>query len=216
MTYGIGVPQQQASPWTRPSRSSTVSRRAVLLAGALLPLSACAILDEAAAETPSPPDPDLQLRALVADTERDLIARYQATTDAHPGLADSLADFVARHERHLAAVLDTAPDDRPANDRPADDSPTDGGPAGDSAAGDSPAGDDLAAARPGDDDGTSGEIEVPASAADAIDELRAAERNASAERLQDCVAAADYELAQVVASVAACEAAHDRLLRGVG
>jgi hypothetical protein len=211
MAYGIGVPQQQASPSTKPSHSSTVSRRTVLVAGALLPLSACAVLDEAAADTPSPPDPDLQLRALVADAERDLIARYQATADSHPELADPLAEFITRHEQHLAAVLDTAPDDSPASDSPADDSAAGSGPAGDSTAGDDPA-----PARPGGNDDTSGEVEVPADAAEAVAALRTAERDASAERRQDCVAAADYELAQVVASVAACETAHDRLLSGVG
>ena len=54
--------------------------------------------------------------------------------------------------------------------------------------------------------------DVPTARAEAITALREAETNHATERIEDSIASIDYELARVLASVAACETAHDYLL----
>ncbi len=56
---------------------------------------------------------------------------------------------------------------------------------------------------------------VPADPGEALDELVAAEAEAAEARLADCLDARGRALATVLASVAAGEAAHERLVRRV-
>lgn len=56
---------------------------------------------------------------------------------------------------------------------------------------------------------------VPDDADEAVAVLRDAERASSGERLAACLEAEDRDLAGLLAQIAACEAAHERLLRGV-
>ncbi len=67
---------------------------------------------------------------------------------------------------------------------------------------------------PGTEPGTSDVTpdDVPASRAEAITALREAETLHAAARIDDSIASYDYELARVLASVAACESAHEHLL----
>jgi hypothetical protein len=53
---------------------------------------------------------------------------------------------------------------------------------------------------------------VPVDPAQALAAVRIAERAAAEARVADCLRSEDPELAQLLAAVAACEAAHDVLL----
>lgn len=59
-------------------------------------------------ESTSPQADDAPLRAQVSQEENDLVARYEATIAAHPGLASVLAPITEQHRAHLAAVLDAS------------------------------------------------------------------------------------------------------------
>jgi hypothetical protein len=67
----------------------------------------------------------------------------------------------------------------------------------------------------GSDQSAEQSADVPADPGEAVATLRTAEQDAAAQRIEDSVAALDFELAQTLASIAACESAHDRLLRGL-
>ncbi len=156
-----------------------MTRRAALLAAVAVPLSACSAGTTGSEAAPA--DPDRLVRELAAEAERVMISRYRATAEAHPDLEAELAAFIARHERHLDAMLATI-------------APT--------------------ADEPGTEPGAS-EVtpdDVPVSRADAITALREAETEHAAARIDDSVTSYDYELARVLASVAACESAHEYLL----
>jgi hypothetical protein len=159
----------------------TLTRRAALIAAAAVPLSACSAgtTDSEAA----PADPDRAMRELATEDERVLITRYRATAEAHPDLESGLAAFIARHERHLDAIVATAPRETAT-----------GTPHTEAAARDVTADD------------------IPGSRGDAITALREAEAAHTAARVDNSVTSYDYELAQVFASVAACESAHEFLL----
>lgn len=150
--------------------------------------------DEAVPE-PLPPSPDDHLRARVVAAEHALLARYAATAEAYPELAEDLAGFADRHQRHVDAVQATAP--------PPTADAGDGTPA-------------AATAEPAPAPPTAGGPPVPADADAAVHALRDAESVAAAERLDDCLDAHDSGLAQVLAGVAACEAGHDALLDRIG
>lgn len=153
-----------------------MTRRSALLAAAVAPLSACALTGTRGSTAAGTADTDRLLRGNAAAAERAMLARYQLTTEAHPELAEPLAAFVARHERHLSEILATAPPD--------DDTDT---------------GDGVAA-------------DVPAGRQDAVAALREAESAHAADRTEDSIVSADYGLARVLASIAACESAHQQLL----
>lgn len=57
-----------------------------------------------APSTPSPADPDQQLRARVAAGELALIAAYQSAFESNPGLAEDLEALMADHRAHLERV----------------------------------------------------------------------------------------------------------------
>lgn len=177
----------------------------MLLLGAAAPLAACALFDgePAAAPTPPPPHPDDIVRDRATAAEEDLLAWYDAVTTEHPELAEPLAPFRQRHERHLTAVRAAAhqvdPTATPSPGRavpPPVGSPADATP---------PAESPRAAPTPA----------VSADPAEAIRELRDAESVAAADRLTDCLAARDGWLAALLAGIAACESTHDQLLGAV-
>lgn len=158
------------------------TRRAVLLAGTVTPLAACAIFDTEPTATPAP-HPDEMLRERVVLAEQQLVALYDSTTTEHPDLAERLGPYRARHEEHVTAVTATA--------RPA---------------------------RPEVTPQPTARVERPpvsADPAEAIQALLDAEGDAAEARLAACLTSAGGELAKVLAGIAACEATHHRLLRGL-
>jgi hypothetical protein len=173
-----------------------VSRRSLLIAGAVVPLAGCDVFHSADEQeptpTPAPPHPDDVIRARAVDAERALMALYLAAAAAHPDLEADLERFADRHLRHIAAIESTVPPLPPGSPTP---TPATQAPA---ATDESPAPPDIAA----DPDAV-------------VKQLRDAEVAAIEERTADCLQARDYRLATVLASIAACEAAHDRLLRSV-
>jgi len=82
-----------------------LSRRAVLGGTCALALAACS-------ETPRPEppvvDPDVRIRAEVADGVRRLVALYDASIAAHPGLRTELAPLAAETAAHLSALAPPA------------------------------------------------------------------------------------------------------------
>jgi len=145
-------------------------------------------------DEPEPPDPELLLRARVADEVRALAGRYAATVERFPGARAELATLGAEHEEHARALLPrhaaralasatagaTATESRSTSPGPAP-SPT-------------PA--------------------VPSTLPAARAELAEAEGAASRRRLGQLrrMPGGSPELARLLASVAACEAAHAALL----
>jgi hypothetical protein len=162
------------------------SRRLVLLAATAVPLAACTADDPAVSPTQGTadrPDPDALLRVEVATAERGLLALHEATVVTHPGLAAQLAPFTERHRRHLDAIGTSGPVATPASTPGAS----------------SPATPPTTPA-------------VPADPAQALAAVRTAERGAADARIGDCLRSEDPLLAELLAAVAACEAAHDVLL----
>jgi hypothetical protein len=172
------------------------TRRLVLLGAAAVSLAACTGDDRPPPTTegsPSLPEPDALLRGDVAEAERELLALHRATVSTHPALAAQLAPFSARHRRHLEAVEASGPMATPA-------------PTSASAPGTGPPGTPSTAPTP------VAPPAVPADPAQALTALRAAERAAADARVADCLRSEDPELAELLAAVAACEAAHDVVL----
>ncbi len=120
--------------------------------------------------------------------ERRLVDLYVAAGTAHPDLEPDLARFADRHLRHIAAIEATAR-------RRATGSPT------------------RSPAPPAE---TPTPPEISADPEAAVQQLRDAEAAAVDERRTDCMEAREQALATVLASIAGCEAAHERLLRRVG
>lgn len=163
-----------------------------MLLGATAPLIACSALDgEPEATPPPPPHPDDAVRGRAAAAESELIALYAAVAADHPGLAGELDPFRRRHEEHHAALLGVT--------IPAAVSPTR-----------TPTGTPSASASPGPPHPA-----VHADPGEALDELVAAEAEAAEARLADCLDARGRALATVLASIAAGEAAQERLVRRV-
>ncbi|HEU0214450.1 MAG TPA: hypothetical protein VFR13_10215 [Jiangellaceae bacterium] len=173
-----------------------MSRRSLLIAGAVVPLAGCDVFDSAnehePAATPAPPHPDEPIRARAVEAERALMALYLAAAAAHPDLEADLERFANRHLRHIDAIESTVPPLAPGSPTP---TPATQAPA---TTDESPVPPDIAA----DPDAL-------------VEQLRDAEIAAVEERTADCLEARDHRLATVLASIAACEAAHDRLLRSL-
>jgi hypothetical protein len=188
VSYGVPVPGAGVDGAAR------LSRRSVLLGAAAISLAACTGESSPPPDVdPPPPGPDALLRGRVVAAERTLLALYAATSAQHPRLADRLLPFAVRHGRHLAVVESSGPLATPTPSTPAGTT----SPARD---GGSP----TAEAAPTPD--------VPADLAAAVDALRAAERSAADGRMADCLRSEDRALAEILAAIAACEAAHDVLL----
>jgi hypothetical protein len=96
----------------RPRPPAALTRRTVLGGAAALAASllGTACTSEAApvpdiTTTPQPePEPDDAVRQAVAGQEAELIALYDATLTAHPGLAAVLAPIRAEHAEHATAM----------------------------------------------------------------------------------------------------------------
>jgi ferritin-like protein len=166
-----------------------LSRRSVLLSAAVAAaVTACTDEPAESSPTPPPPSPDELLRRVVVAAEADLIALYAATRAAHPQLADALAPVEDRHRRHFDAVAASgrvAVATRPrATANPTQASAT----------------------------ATPSAPPLPTDPAAALDALRSAEHTAAEARLKDCLSCKDPALAELVAAVAAGEAANAVLL----
>ncbi|HEX5996361.1 MAG TPA: hypothetical protein VFY84_14565 [Jiangellales bacterium] len=172
-------------------RATGMSRRSLLIAGAAVPLAGCDVFDSAdergPAPTPTQPHPDDLVRARAIEAERALAELYQAAVAAHPELQGDLEPFADRHLRHIAAIESTVPASPSGSPTPPSAAPTPAGPP-----------------------------EIATDPDAAVRQLRDAELAAVEARTVDCLEARDHRLATVLASVAACEAAHDRLLRSLG
>jgi len=142
-------------------------------------------------DEPEPPDPELLLRARVAGEVRALAAQYAATVDRFPAARRELATLGAEHEEHARALL-------PRHAARALAAATATGSATGTATG-------TASPAP------APSPTVPSTLRAARTELAEAERSASRRRLRQ-LRGRSPELARLLASVAACEAAHAALL----
>ncbi|MFW5416872.1 hypothetical protein J0910_09640 [Nocardiopsis sp. CNT-189] len=168
------------------SGGTAVTRRAALL-GALAAAAAAGAAGCGVRWYPSEVGQDERiLRGAVAAKER-LIARYRAAVGAGEGPAELLESFLAHHEEHLAALRDRLPEDSAAEEGAEDaERGGDGGP--------SPSPEPVP--------------EEPPSTAD----LQSLEEAAAVGRARECAQVLEPALAQLLASVGACEIGHAHLL----
>lgn len=162
-------------------------RRAVLRLGTGALLTAC-LPGKRRARQPVPASPDIGVAASVRADEESLIAAYDATLLRFPALASRLQTLREQHTEHLTALRGGF-----------------GRSAGPSVGG-SPSVGPTATADLG--------PAVPADASSAVRALLAAERAAAAARVADCLAASP-QLAPLLASIGASEAAHGSVLAGM-
>jgi hypothetical protein len=127
--------------------------------------------------------PEQRLRARIAGEVLALSARYDAVVARYPGTRAQLSTLAAEHEAHADALLGTA-------DTPPTGSPT---------------------SSPSPSGSTGAPVPVPGTVDRAIAELAAAEHAASHRRGRQARDASP-DLARLLASIAACEAAHASLL----
>ncbi|MEV4368924.1 hypothetical protein AB0J71_17770 [Nonomuraea sp. NPDC049637] len=168
-------------------RPRHLSRRAVLAGGAAA-LTACSASGPAGPAAPAPDSPEtVLLRQVVADKERT-VALYSALI---AGGADSLEPFRARHQAHLAELRKYLPAGPPPVSSPAVSSPAVSSPAVSSPAspGASPGATPSQSPRP------------------TLSRLRDVERRAAAQRPRQ-LAGLSPGVAQLLASIGACEAVH--------
>ncbi|MCJ0872357.1 hypothetical protein [Streptomyces sp. AP-93] len=186
---------------------STLPSRRALLAGAA-GIAGTALLSGCTEGSPPAADPEVPLErrmreTAVRESER-LLERYDATTAAHPALAQRLAPLRASVAAHTAALADEGPPAASsAPSRSASAPARSSSPAPSSSAAPSGA---AAAAPP-----AAGAAPVPAAPADALTALADAERSL-AEARTISLAGAPGELARMLASVAACGHVHAYLL----
>lgn len=160
--------------------------RRVLLLGAAAGLAATAAgcsADPPEPPAPKPPDPLVVLLGSLIDDKERLVALYQRAALRSAEAAAALEPFRQRHIAHLAALRELLPTGaRAGSPSPGTPSPSAGSPA--------PAGESA-----------------PADGPVSIGRLRDAERRAAAARPGQ-MAAASPVLAQLLASIGACEAVH--------
>lgn len=161
-----------------------VGRRALLAGAALLPLAACT---SEPAPAPPPPDPDDLLRAAAAGRERALLAEYDRLLAAVPELAVRLRPLRAQHADHLLALTGPPPTGSPTS------------------VATSPASATSPATSP---PPLPPEVPPAPTAADALASLVVAEQAAAGAHTTDALAAADRDLAGLLASLAASESSH--------
>lgn len=210
-----------------------VTRRRLLSTGLGLTLTSLAGLTiscdpadppNAASGAPEPtpqPAPDLDLLGDLVSAKTELVGAYERSVAAHPATTDALAAFLARHQAHLSVLTQlqqgaaegplptTLPEPGPpsASPRPrSTDTNTDQPDTQESEAGEEAGADE----EPGPD-----EAGVPDSPADALTVLADAERADAEDRLLDVEAAHSPDLAQLVASIAACEQTHAMILASI-
>ncbi|MEU1389076.1 MULTISPECIES: hypothetical protein [unclassified Nonomuraea] len=162
-------------------RPRHLSRRAVLAGGAAA-LTACSASGPAGPAAPAPDSPEtVLLRQVVADKERT-VALYSALI---AGGAESLEPFRARHQAHLAELRKYLPAGTPPASPPASSPPVS-----------SPA---SPGASPG---ATPSKSPKPT-----LSRLRDVERRAAAQRPRQ-LSGLSPGVAQLLASIGACEAVH--------
>ncbi|MER7505439.1 hypothetical protein AB0L05_38290 [Nonomuraea pusilla] len=179
-------------------RPRHLSRRAVLAGGAVV-LTACSGRSPAP-EAPPPDSPEtVLLKSLVAEKER-MVALYAALIDGLGGKgAERLAPFMDRHRAHLdelrrhlpAAALASSSASPPSSGPPSQ------GPSG-------------APSTPSSTSPSTSPSASPSAGAErrpSLSRLRELERRAAAQRPRQ-LAAASPGLAQLIASIGACEAVH--------
>lgn len=160
------------------------SRRAVLLSLAVSGVAATGCRPLFRESGPTPsPDPDVVVTVRALTAEDQLLAAYAAVAERHRKLAGELAAFRKRHEAHRAELVARLPAGHPAGRTPT--------PSPSQSASPSPT------AEP---------------SATSVADLVEAERAAAADRVTDALAAGPT-LAQVLAGMGACAAAHAQLLR---
>ncbi|MCY0937853.1 hypothetical protein [Streptomyces sp. H34-S4] len=176
---------------------STLPSRRGLLAGAA-GIAGAALLSGCSDGGPPAADPEVPLERRMRETavreSGRLLERYDATTAAHPALAQRLAPLRASVAAHTAALTgEGSPAPSPSASRSA-------AAAGPAPAGSAPVPTAVPAAEP-----------VPAAPADALAALADAERSLAEARTVS-LAGAPGELARMLASVAACGHVHAYLL----
>ncbi|MER6145602.1 hypothetical protein ABT174_37220 [Streptomyces sparsogenes] len=195
-----------AAPPSSPGPASP-GRRGFLLAGGAV--GAVALLGGCSDGSTARPDAagrgpgEERLLARGARDSAELLARYDATADAHPGLADRLRPLREETARHLEAFR--APD-RGASS------------GGSSASASSPASAPASPSATPSASASSGEPpapKVPGDEKEALAALARAERR-TADTRTAALRDAPPELARLLASVAACGAAHAYLLTAQG
>lgn len=188
-------------------RTTGTTRRAVLRAGALTVVSAAgaSACTLGGSSPPSPPKAtaDDRVRAAVITDVSALVASYRAAIAALPDLVATAGSLLAEHEAHLRA-LGPYPSTVPS---PSPGSPTAGSPTPDATSGGAVASPVAvtSSARPA-------ATRAPSPLALATDKLRELEL-AAAPRTAAQAAGASPQLARLVASISACEAAHAAVLR---
>lgn len=166
----------------RPSRREVLVGGG-LIGGGLLALAGCLPgVDDA---SPPPVDPELRVRARIAEEVRALARHYEAVSDRFPAARPDglLAAFAAEHTEHARALLGPGARSR-SRTTSATSSPSAG----------------ATVAPP-----------VPTDEGEALRSLVVAERAASRRRARQA-GRASPALARLLASIAACEAAHAALL----
>ncbi|MFI7692290.1 hypothetical protein ACIBQ6_24690 [Nonomuraea sp. NPDC049655] len=162
-------------------RPRHLSRRAVLAGGAAA-LTACSASGPAGPATPAPDSPEtVLLRQVVADKERTVALYSALIADG----ADSLEPFRARHQTHLAELRKYLPAGPPPASPPVS-SPAVSAPASPGAA---PSATPSKSPKP------------------TLSRLRDVERRAAAQRPRQ-LAGLSPGVAQLLASIGACEAVH--------
>ncbi|MFK4189693.1 hypothetical protein ACI2L4_37845 [Streptomyces sparsogenes] len=196
-----------ASPGPASRGPASPGRRGFLLAGGAV--GAVALLGGCSDGSAARPDAagrgpgEERLRTRGARDSAELLARYDATADAHPGLADRLRPLREETARHLEAFR--APG-RGASS------------GGSSASASSPASAPVSPSAAPSASGSSGEPrapKVPEDEKEALAALARAERR-TADTRTAALRDATPELARLLASVAACGAAHAYLLTARG
>ena len=91
------------------------TRRQVLAGAAVLGAAACT---DRPVRRPSPPDPDVALRAAAVAREQDLLSRYDALLAAQPRLAAELSSYREDHVQHLRALAGPTPAPTPSATTP--------------------------------------------------------------------------------------------------
>ncbi len=134
--------------------------------------------------TPPRPDPDLRLRTRVATEVRELVSAYAAAAAAFPALEQRLAPLAAEHRAHVAALRGPVADPATAATTPSAPGPTSASPP---------------------------PPVVPTSPAGTLEWLAGLERTAADRRTRQLLRAGP-DLARLLASLAACETTHVRLL----
>ncbi|MBB4933453.1 hypothetical protein F4561_004273 [Lipingzhangella halophila] len=160
-----------------------LSRRSVLT-GALAALTVAGTSGcQGSRWYPSEISPDEYVLRSVIAGKKRTIARYEAALEKGEGPTDLLEELLGRHRQHIAALRERLPDHGPDEPWAPENSPS------------------PSASAPSDPDPP------------AVSALRVVEQSAAGERPRQLAKLTDPGLAQLIASVGACETAHAHLLK---